>query len=548
MTERSLFSGARGKTLASALGGIGLGGRHEILWSVAAGLVYGLAIALLTFRTELSVNSDGAYLLSGAVHLAAGHGLIGFDGEPLAYWPPVYPALMAVAVKLGFDVRWGAWAVNALAAFGTMSAIAYWLLTTCERRALALLGMVACAGLHPLLELLSDVHPDGLLLGLTLHSIAGAAVWLRGNPRGLVYGLVFAALAAVTKYQGLGILMGWGLLALMRARERGLTATVRTLAGVVIATSPLAAWLVRNVTMAGSPTGDRSTTNTMADYVSRYLPSVLDGVTSWYLPESLPTSLRVAIVVAGVVVLGVTLALLLRHERAHAAARAGGAALITMSGTYLVFTLVASIASMALGIQRYLALLAPMFVMMTMLALDRLAVRGNRKIVGVAAAVVAFVLLAVPMVRSAHMAARIQEGKAGYVYGDWYTEIRPALKQFPFDGVVLSNHAGFVWTSARVPERRVEQATWQEWLAAGPEAARGHIVALLTAPSPIIPAPARNLYFVEIYKSDHKALYAADLEKAFRLTPLVRVADGAIWKLECPEVCKFPGYAPAARP
>lgn len=501
--------------------------------AIAIGLMYAAAIASLTFRTELSVNSDGAYILSGALNLATGHGFIGFDGGELTYWAPLYPGLVAAVVRLGFDVRWGAWAVNAVAAFGIMSAIALWLGTTVRRLALVVLGLISCAVLHPLLELLSDVHPDALLLAFCLHSALGASLWLKGDPKGMAYGLFFAALAMITKYQGVGLLMGWGILILMRYPERGVRATLVSLVLAGVSALPLAAWLVRNATISGTLTGDRATTtSTMSYYLNDYLPTVVDSVTNWFLPESIPVAIRSGIMISGVIALGILLALLVSRERRGSGARAGTVALVTLSGAYLVFTLVASVASYALGLTRYLGLLAPVLVMLTVTVLDRLADMAKRPLSTAICLSVAIVLLAVPSVRSSHVAARIQNGKPGYQYGDWYTEIRPAVKGFPFEGLILTNHGGFVWTVVRVPQSWIDRLTWDSWLAAGPAVARQRVIDHMKVPSVLMPDLPKGMYFVEVFNSGSNAVYAADLEKAFTLVPLVRVSDGAIWRLE----------------
>lgn len=501
--------------------------------AIAIGLLYAAAIAALTFRTELSVNSDGAYLLSGALNLATGHGFIGFDGGALTYWAPLYSSLVAAVVMLGFDVRWGAWVVNAIAAFGIMSAITLWLETTVRRRALIFLGLISCAVLHPLLELLSDVHPDALLLAFCLDSAFGASLWLRGDPKGMPYGLFFAALAMITKYQGVGLLMGWEFLILMRYPKRGARATLASLVLAGVSALPLAVWLVRNATISGTLTGDRATTtSTMSYYLNDYLPTVVDSVTNWFLPESIPVAVRSWVMVAAVILLGIFLALLVSRERRGSGVRAGTVALVTLSAAYLVFTLVASVASYALGLTRYLGLLAPVLVMLTITVLDRLADMAKRPLAIAICVGVAMALLAVPSVRSARVAARIQNGRPGYQYGDWYAEIRPAVQRFRFEGLVLTNHGGFVWTVARVPQSWIDRLTWNSWLAAGPAVARQRLIAHMNAQSVLMPDPPKNMYFVEVFNSGSNAVYAADLETVFTLVPLVRVSDGVIWKLE----------------
>ena len=124
---------------------------------VVLALGYALAIATITFRTELSANVDGAHLLAIAASLAGGHGFVSFNGGAQSLWPPLYPGFIAIFVALGMELRWAAWLVNALTAFWVMWAVLLWLRFSVSNRWLILLGAAACALQHPLLELLSDM-------------------------------------------------------------------------------------------------------------------------------------------------------------------------------------------------------------------------------------------------------------------------------------------------------------------------------------------------------------------------------------------------------
>ncbi len=495
-------------------------------------LAYAAAIAAITFRTELAANSDGASALAAARSLASGLGFLSFDGSPQPYWPPLYPAFVGAFLAVGMELRWAAWLVNAITAFWFMWAVLQWLRSAVASRWLIALGVLGCAVLHPVLELFSEVRSDALLLAISLHSMALAARWLDGDERAFAGGVLLAALATLAKYQGVAVLGAWGLFVLLRCRQAERGACARRLALVGAAALPLSLWLLRNLIATGTLAGARITYLSPMEYLLDAGPRTLEKVTNWFVPESVPLSLRslafaglVGVVMAGLVTAAVTQPAFARRNRAVLA-------LAVFALLYLALTLLASVTSTAWGLHRYMSVLAPVLVMFVVTVLDAFVPRLGAAPAAAISLATAAVLLAVPTVRTADLVGRIQQGRAGYQYGDWYTELRPVVRQFDFRGPVLTNARGFVWLTSGQPERFVTRFVIAEWRRVSDEFARRQIEQLLRAPTPYGPARGDDLYFVEAFRCDDEDPTAKDLDGVFRLVPMVKTADGAIWRLE----------------
>src|SRR5262245_38410829 len=80
----------------------------------------GLAVVLLLFATRpgLGVGPDSTTYLDAARHLRQGEGLVVLEGShgtrPLSHYPPLYPALLALAGTASADALAGARALHAL--------------------------------------------------------------------------------------------------------------------------------------------------------------------------------------------------------------------------------------------------------------------------------------------------------------------------------------------------------------------------------------------------------------------------------------------------
>ena len=503
---------------------------------VFTGLVYAVFVGGVTFRTELAANSDGATLLAAANSLASGYGVLDFDGRPMTYWPPGFPAVVAGLHVLGLNLNSAAWVINVGSAFVIMASAAFWLFRVLENHKLAWLGIASCAVLHPMLDVLAEVRSDPLFLALCLVSLNCAMLWMMGYRKLFYWGMVFSVLACLTRYHGVALLATWALFVVVDGRSRTLSDSVRLMGWVIAAGLPTTAWLIRNLVVSGTLTGPRPLLEDSAGYLAEMLPRTTNTVTNWFFPESIPIGMRIALFVLGLVLLSFCLVWIGTRRTSSPVWKKGVFVMAVFLVIYVAITLFTSITTAAWGVPRYLAIMAPVLVLLILAAADGLGpLLPGKAGASILILAPAFFLLPVPMARSAHLVSRIQEGKPGYQYGSWYAELGPAVRSFSFDGYVLSSAPGFVWTNTRVQENSIKKTLLTRWLAKGPDEARRRILDIAMNATPLTDPSWKTLYFVDVRQGPEQDWVSLeDMRRLFTLTPILKVRDGGIWRLVLP--------------
>ena len=251
----------------------------------AAVALAGAATLWVATRAGIGVSADSTVYLAAARSLLEGRGLTAFtfssaDPRPLVHFPPLYPALLAIATAPFRDPLAGARALNALL-FGANLLLAA-----------ALVRRMAPGSrwLAPLAAVLLLTSPDLLLV----HSMAWseplflvaclAALLLldadRRTPRNStrVGAAVAAALALLTRFVGIAVAVtGAGALLVPRG-ERVALRLRRAALFTAAALLPMALWLVRNAWVSGGSV-DRSFTLHPAP--GRMLHEAAATVSSW---------------------------------------------------------------------------------------------------------------------------------------------------------------------------------------------------------------------------------------------------------------------------
>jgi hypothetical protein len=70
--------------------------RNHMTALMAIHLVWGSVLWFSISKYGLGISTDSVHLLFGGQNLAAGNGLISYDGSFLTLWPPLYPALLGL--------------------------------------------------------------------------------------------------------------------------------------------------------------------------------------------------------------------------------------------------------------------------------------------------------------------------------------------------------------------------------------------------------------------------------------------------------------------
>ena len=219
--------------------------------------VLGAALVLLRQANYgAGLTWDSAYYLSAAGSLAAGDGLVLWNGVPYAAAAPLFPHLLAAAELLGADAAAGARYLNA-AAFGvTVFTVTAWLQRHVRSLLLAMWAGCACALLPTLVSAAAYAWTDMVFISCTVVSLALLDRFLsRPAPPTLLLAAAVAAAACLTRYVGAALLCAGALMLLLRTGA-GMRTRIRDAALWSAASlAPVGVWAVRNLLVIGSPFG-----------------------------------------------------------------------------------------------------------------------------------------------------------------------------------------------------------------------------------------------------------------------------------------------------
>ena len=229
-----------------------------------------------------------------------------FRGLPHVLFPPFYSLLLAAIGSFGVDVlEAGRW-VNAVAFGLTILAAGLWLRRSLESSVagrLALGAVVVLVVSPHLNDAASRVLTESVFVLFVLLALMQLSSFLQAEGRSLLMAAAFSALAALTRYAGVALILT-GVLLLLAGRGARFTDRLRH-AGVfgAVASIPVALVVVRNWTVSGTLTGPRvGTGQSLADSLGQ-IARVVGG---WVVPPNAPDwSAHLLWLTAGLLVLGV---------------------------------------------------------------------------------------------------------------------------------------------------------------------------------------------------------------------------------------------------
>lgn len=267
--------------------------------STAALVCFAVVGAALVLARELAygvaLTWDSVEYVGVARNLLAGEGFTRFFGGHYKAFPPLYPALLAGASLGVFDPLAVAGPVNAVLFGLTVFVAGRWLWRHLESRLLALWGCAAMALAWPLTWMASWAMSETAFILLALLALIQTEKFLEGGKRSaLVAAAALTALACLTRYLGVSVVLAIALLLVFR---RGATPAekARNLAVyAVVSLLPLCLWLWRTFLLTGTLAGKRG----RAFY---QLPEILDGVfyeLAQWAARGLPLTLAVALLLA----------------------------------------------------------------------------------------------------------------------------------------------------------------------------------------------------------------------------------------------------------
>ena len=241
------------------------------------------------------LTSDSVTYVSVARNLLAGEGFTQFLGRHYIYFPPLYPALLAGASLGVFDPLAVAGPVNAVLFGLTVFVAGWWLRRRLESRLLALWGCAAVAVAWPLTWMASWAMSETAFILLALLALIQTEKFLEGGKRSaLIAAAALAALACLTRYLGVSVVLAVALLLVFRRGAAPAEKARNLIVYAVVSLLPLCLWLWRTFLLTGTLAGNRG----RAFYS---LPEILDGAfyeLAQWAARGLPLTLAVVLLLA----------------------------------------------------------------------------------------------------------------------------------------------------------------------------------------------------------------------------------------------------------
>lgn len=232
----------------------------RITWILIALAVLGAMHILIRTSTYGAVlGADGVGYVSIAENLIAGEGLQDFRGVKLLQWPPFFPLLLAAFGLVGIEPLQAGRLVNA-AAFGLIILLSGLYLRRTLRSPLFAVGtaLVVMTSV-PFTHFASHLMTETVFCLFTLLALMQLDAFLNRKPNRslLAWAAIFTALASITRYAGIAVIMTGALLLLLHPQRSLIVRLKDVVVYGVISSMPVVAVFARNWALFGTPDRER---------------------------------------------------------------------------------------------------------------------------------------------------------------------------------------------------------------------------------------------------------------------------------------------------
>lgn len=227
------------------------------------GTFWPCAVVLWVVPGKLFVSPDSTQYLSAARNLLAGNGLAAYwwsgRPEPLTHFPPLYPFILSLLARVGFDLEQAALWLNivALATIVWQSSGLAGLLAGghAVQRARVMAVCALAVGLaHDVIYVSVMLFTEPLFIALSLCALSALGRWLasttedaaRADGRTIAWSGVCCGLALLTRFVGPALIATCVLAIVMNNRKHILERLRPAAFFTLIAGAPLSAWLAYN--------------------------------------------------------------------------------------------------------------------------------------------------------------------------------------------------------------------------------------------------------------------------------------------------------------
>lgn len=257
---------------------------------------------------NLDRELDSLIYISVADSLVIGDGITTFSEHSSALWPPLYSITIALIGLLRIDSLYAGLLVNAVAFGLVILWTGIWLRQYTGSHLLALGATMTVMTSYTLTWLSSNVLSESLFICLTLLALAQLGRFFESKSyrrSAIIWSAVFAALAAVTRYMGITIILTAVILIMICTRFSLAQRLKYAIVYCGISIAPLTLWMIRNWLIIGHPIGNRSASNSRTITLADILRQTGDVLNLWLFSERNPGLLGLLlVVVVGLVAIG----------------------------------------------------------------------------------------------------------------------------------------------------------------------------------------------------------------------------------------------------
>jgi len=251
------------------------------------GITGTVLVLLTTSHYGAGLSTDSVAYIATARNIAHGLGATSLDGNPLVLQAPFYSLLLACIDRLfGVDPLSSAPVVNAVI-LGLLVYVSGSLISRhlTQGYVYALLGAAAVLLSPALFGVSVMAWSEPLFVLFAVLFLLFLESWLQNKDRAwFAIFTLSAALACITRYAGVTLILTGGLAILLLDRERWKARIVHAFVFASISILPVGIWLIRNYAVSGTFLGPRAPA---MFGLSRILKFAFDTLVSWYLPGAI---------------------------------------------------------------------------------------------------------------------------------------------------------------------------------------------------------------------------------------------------------------------
>ena len=223
------------------------------LFVIVMAVLGAVHVLVRTSTYGAGIGADSVSYLSTAENLIAGEGLQDFRGAGLLPWPPLFPLLLAAIGLVGIEPLDAGRLVNVASCGLIILVSGLWLRRRLRSPFLAMGALLALATSYPLGYFSSFILTDAIFVLFALLALMRMESFSNRNVRWkpLVLAALFTALAALTRYAGIAVVVTGVLMLLLYAGGTLAERLNRAIVYGAISAAPVGTVFARNYLLFG---------------------------------------------------------------------------------------------------------------------------------------------------------------------------------------------------------------------------------------------------------------------------------------------------------